>query len=485
VSPRLHKGRRKFKPVTAGILTVIVVVFITVVGFTKNSPFSRGFYLNAVVADSAGIKPGSLVRIAGVNVGKVRDVKGYEGTPTSLIRMELQPAGLPVHTDATARIRPRLFLEGNFVIDLTPGTASAPTYKDGGTIPITHTSRSVQLDQVLSTLQGPERKSLQVLLQQFGKVLVSTGTSDEDAMLHGLTTSQSLNATIKAAAASGGDVGDLARALQGQHRGDLTKTIVALARSSAPFADNADALGPLVTGLDQTVSAFANQAAAVRAGTIELPSTIAATNRAVASLRTTLPAVTKVSNNVTPALSRIPGLVKVSGPFLDQAQPFLSSSELGAVLKNLGPITTDLAGASPSLTNTINDLNELSVCSNNVLVPTANQVIQDGSHTTGRTAFQDALSGFVGLAGSAQNFDANGPYARGLSSTGIFFNGGIGKETPGSDNVNIGQTQLQPEATRPAKVANQAPVKAGVACSTQKAPNLSAVASGPADGSGN
>ena len=39
--------------------------------------------------------------------------------------------GLPIHKDATVTIRPRLFLEGNFFLDLQPGSPSAPDLSSG------------------------------------------------------------------------------------------------------------------------------------------------------------------------------------------------------------------------------------------------------------------------------------------------------------------------------------------------------------------
>ena len=38
--------------------------------------------------------------------------------------MEIDDKGLPIHKDATLKIRPRIFLEGNFFVDLKPGTPS-------------------------------------------------------------------------------------------------------------------------------------------------------------------------------------------------------------------------------------------------------------------------------------------------------------------------------------------------------------------------
>ena len=71
--------------------------------------------------------------------------------------MAIAPNGLPIHADATADIRPRLFLEGNFYVDLHPGTPAAPVLSTGGTLPASQTTGPVQLDRVLSTLNSNTR----------------------------------------------------------------------------------------------------------------------------------------------------------------------------------------------------------------------------------------------------------------------------------------------------------------------------------------
>ena len=58
----------------------------------------------------------------------------------AVVTMEIDDKGLPIHKDATMKIRPRIFLEGNFFVDLPPGTPSAPTIDDGDTLPITQTA---------------------------------------------------------------------------------------------------------------------------------------------------------------------------------------------------------------------------------------------------------------------------------------------------------------------------------------------------------
>src|SRR5439155_13740963 len=135
-------------------------------GFTKHIPFKHGYRLNAVFSTAVNIKGKSPVRIAGVNVGKVTSIK-REGD-VGVVSMEIESSGLPIHSDATAKIRPRIFLEGNWFVDLQPGSPSAPTLSSGATLPITQTADPVQLDQVLDALNTDTRANLQNFLIGYG-----------------------------------------------------------------------------------------------------------------------------------------------------------------------------------------------------------------------------------------------------------------------------------------------------------------------------
>ena len=55
-------------------------------------------------------------------------------TDAAVVVLEINEEGLPIHKDATAKIRPRIFLEGNFFVDLKPASPAAPVLDDGGTL---------------------------------------------------------------------------------------------------------------------------------------------------------------------------------------------------------------------------------------------------------------------------------------------------------------------------------------------------------------
>ena len=95
-----------------------------------------------------------------------------------VVTMELNEDALPLHEDATFKLRPRLFLEGNYFVDVQPGSPNAPETPENHTFPVNQTSYSVQLDQVLTTLQGDVRTDLQTFLDQLGNALVKDGGAE-------------------------------------------------------------------------------------------------------------------------------------------------------------------------------------------------------------------------------------------------------------------------------------------------------------------
>ena len=70
------------------------------------------------------------MRIAGIEVGKVTGVEALEGGG-GRVTMELSDEALPIKEDAELKVRPRIFLGGNFFVEVEPGTPGAPAVGDG------------------------------------------------------------------------------------------------------------------------------------------------------------------------------------------------------------------------------------------------------------------------------------------------------------------------------------------------------------------
>src|SRR3954453_23203637 len=123
----LRKDRTGWSPVKVGAVVIGVLLIISYLGFTKNIPLTHGFQVKAVFENANSIRANSPVRVAGVNVGKVKKIERDEGTDAAVVTLEISKAGLSLHRDAEMKIRPRIFLEGNFFVDVSPGTPEQPT----------------------------------------------------------------------------------------------------------------------------------------------------------------------------------------------------------------------------------------------------------------------------------------------------------------------------------------------------------------------
>ena len=121
----------------AGVLAITTLVLLAYFGFSKANPFANPYELKAMFRDVESLKPRSPVRIAGVEVGKVTKVEPKEGGGAAEVTMELKDDALPIRQDARLQIRSRIFLEGNFFVDIEPGSPSGEDLDDGGVIPVT------------------------------------------------------------------------------------------------------------------------------------------------------------------------------------------------------------------------------------------------------------------------------------------------------------------------------------------------------------
>ena len=472
-------GRFGWRPSNATIAIIFILVFTIgpYLAFTKHVPFtSRGYEVKATFSNSANIATNSPVRIAGVDVGKVISTS-RDGDNTT-VTFTVGDSGRPIHDDAFAAIRPRIFLEGNFFIELDPGSPSAPELDSGGTIPVSHTSTAVQIDEILSALQSPVRADLGRLLEGYGKALTNEPTAAEDETqlpeVKGRSGAEALNDAFK----YGGDAGrysaQVADALLGTQQRDLAKLVSSSGRAFGALASRQRDLQGLIENFDVFTGALANQSTNLSATVRLLAPTLRVTHASLVSLNRTLPPLRTYAIELRPAVAELPGLISASKPFLAQIRPLLSGKEAGGAVKLLRESTPGLAGAAlASKKVTLPQLNQLSLCTSKVMVPTGNQVIND-RFSTGGPNYREFLYNLVNLAGMAQNFDGNGPYARTQVGGGDEL---VGEPNPNApkklvyEQTNYAHTIEEPLGTQP-KLGGQPPVKPEVRCYTNPVPDV-------------
>jgi phospholipid/cholesterol/gamma-HCH transport system substrate-binding protein len=396
----------------AGLLGIIVIVVFTYLGFNKFAlPFQHHFTVHAVFQSANGLRPDSLVRIAGVNVGKVTGIslvdknqKGVDGGQAADVSMQIEDAGLPIHRDATFAIRPRIFLEGNFFVDISPGSPSARSVPDGYTFPVQAGSVPVQVDQVLGVLKADTRLNLQILLREYGSAIAQAAPSYNASIQYWLP-------AYKYSSVVSHD-------LLGIRPHDLSNYIGQMAVVSAALDAHPQNLQSLITDFNTTANAFARQNVALENTVADLPVTLAAAVPALNALNASFPPLRTFARALDPG-------VRSSGPAIDASLPFITQLQLLVRPQELQGLSADLAVTVPALANltqeTIpfmrNGVRPASSCVQNVVLPWSRLTIKDSHFNSSngfppRAAYIEAVDFLPGLAGESRNIDANGPFIR-------------------------------------------------------------------------
>lgn len=409
-TPRLELRRHtpRVSTLQAALLGLVVVVLACYLVFGGGLPFTGSpFLLRAVFTSNTDLHIPSPVRIAGVQVGEVTAVERIKGSPDAgIVIMHIDRSGLPIHADATAKIRSRIFLEGNFYVDLHPGTPEAPILRSGATLPAANTSGPVQLDRILSALDSSARANLQKLVQGFGASLNTRGAD-------GTTGAQGLNRALTYSADAFEASAIVNQALLGERPGDLTGAVRGESRILRGLAASGTQLPELISSFDTTMGALAAHQQDLSAAVAALPAVLRSTLGADGALQASFGPTQAFARDLIPSIRQLGATVTVATPWLAQLAKLSSENELGGLLRSLSPAVDNTAVAVRDTIPLIKGAAELSRCFSNVLVTTGNERITvDSAPPAGLALYQQLFQSAVGLAGATQNFDGNGHYVR-------------------------------------------------------------------------
>ncbi|MCW3065222.1 MAG: Mammalian cell entry related domain protein [Solirubrobacterales bacterium] len=398
------RKRRARDPLKVGILILVLMSAAAYWAFTKQIPFVHGYRVHAIFASSNQLKKGSPVRIAGVDVGKVSAVGRGPGT-TQDVTMEISSDGQPIHRDATVKIKPRLFLEGGFFIQLDPGTPSAPDIHSGGTIPLPQTTTPVQFHQILTALDQDTRTALKSTLK------VTADSLDRGSVRSIRKLAPQLAPTLE-------DAAIVAQALRGTATHDLSGFIAATSQITGTLGQHDAQLAGTVTNLNRTAGALASTGGALAATVREVDAFLRAAPADLSAFDAALPPLAKVAAAVLPAVRVAPPILDKTSAFLTQLAGLSSPGELRGLVAKLAPTIHGFPIFESRLNTLFPLVKPATDCVVQHLLPALSVTVPDGALSSGRPAYQDLIHGLVGLASSSQNFDGNGPWIRYLAAAG-------------------------------------------------------------------
>ena len=419
-----------------GLALMTVLVILSSLAFSKlfgiRPPWADGYEVKAVFTSALNVRRDSPVRIAGVNVGKVTEVEHLKssepaftagdgeggvadvapGEQAAVVTMELTEDARPIREDATMKMRPRLFLEGNYFVDLETGSPNAREVEDGHTFPVSQTSYSVQLDQVLTTLQSDVRTQLQVLLDQLGNALIKHGGAEGFRELY------------RASPPAYRFSAQVNEAFLGTEPGDLGGVIKGLDRVVRGLGRNEVALQNLVSSFATVSGSFAAEDVALGRAIEELPGVLEAADPAFRNLNASFPALRAFAREALPGVRSTPETLRAATPFIEQVRGLVSKRELRGLVADLRPTIPSLARLAKRSTKFLKEGRALSSCFNEVIIPWSNDSVEAVDpagiypHDAVGRVFEEAGFALTGLSGFSRSGDANGPWARVLGQSG-------------------------------------------------------------------
>lgn len=272
---------------------------------------SDGYRVAFDTEDADNLVYDSDVMIAGVRVGKVRELEEEDGTAHVVVQIN-DDAAFPLHEGAQIRLRSKTLVEETYV-EIVDGEGDE--LPNNASLPADAVVKSVQLDDVLASLDKETRRDLGQLVRSLGASTNQTGPQ--------------LSQTLTGLGKLGRDGYDALDALESQST-DLRRLVVATGDVMAALDSGQGDIVDLVEQADLLTSSTAGQR-----------EDIEATLRA-------LPGVLTTAREATTSLSSLSADLRPITTSLRKAAPSLS-----AALHELPATTEDLRGLLPSLGQTL------------------------------------------------------------------------------------------------------------------------------------
>jgi phospholipid/cholesterol/gamma-HCH transport system substrate-binding protein len=143
---------------TLSVAALLMFLWLAFGGAIPLKP--KSYRLKANFPEAATLTLEADVRMAGVNVGKVKTKSLDKGGVRTTAVLELKHQYAPIPKDTKAILRQKTLL-GETYVELAPGHKNSGMLPDGGTLPNAQVQPTVELDEIFSSFDPATRKAFQ------------------------------------------------------------------------------------------------------------------------------------------------------------------------------------------------------------------------------------------------------------------------------------------------------------------------------------
>jgi phospholipid/cholesterol/gamma-HCH transport system substrate-binding protein len=331
VSLLATKKDRLYTAITGLIIigAVLLGVFLTS-GGTSHTIYAR-------FKDAEFIEPGNTVHVNGVTEGKVVSMKVDQKTNEAIVKLSLTKDAWPIHSDATASIRPISIL-GEQYVDMSTGTAGGKVVANGWTVPVSQTTSATNLQSVLNSVTDPTATSLATLISSLGQGFAGEGGDAQDA--------------IKALAPAMTNTAGLVKLVNSQNQllNSMIDNVTPVLHSLD--TNQGQSLNDLVSTTNNLLGATAQSSANMGQDLNELPGTLNAATNTFNQLGNLSDQATPVLSSLTPLTGNLNAVSHEVLNFSQAANPAVTSltpllSQAQTLINKATPVVNELQATGP------------------------------------------------------------------------------------------------------------------------------------------
>jgi phospholipid/cholesterol/gamma-HCH transport system substrate-binding protein len=309
------------------------------------------FALKADFSTAQAVTPGQgqSVDIAGIKVGEVSGVELQDGH--AVVSMELDNKYAPlIHTNSSLLLRPKTGLN-DMVVEVDPGTQSAPEVKENSTVPLASTQPQVNPDEFLASLDADTQQFLKLLLANGAEALDPAKGRDVE-----------LSNALRRLDPFARDISRISGALAAR-RQNIANSIHNFQLLSTELGNRDQDLVNFVDSSNAVLASFAKEQSSIRSAVRELPPTLQQAKGALTSANNLAlqsgPALKKLipgAKATGPALRALRAFFQqTAGPIENQIRPF--TKQVASPITHVAQISQGLGKATPGLKTGFTDLN--------------------------------------------------------------------------------------------------------------------------------
>ena len=282
-------------PTMVGAITVLISIVTVFLAYNANSglPFVSTYNITTHLPNAEQLVRGNDVRMGGVRVGQITDVRPVTDPETgelhAALDLALDPDVEPLPVDSTLTVRARSAL-GLKYLELVRGD-SDEGFEEGATVPLASARpEPVDIEDFLDTFDEPTRVAIQQNLVEFGNALAGRGP-DLNAALGELP----------------GVLENLEPVMRNLGASDtrLEQFVVSIAAAASEVAPVALEQAQMFVNLDTTFTALADVAPFLQETIAETPPTFETAVRTMPQIRPFLANSAGLFNELRPGIQAL------------------------------------------------------------------------------------------------------------------------------------------------------------------------------------